>query len=389
MPKISGKGRAVQVPATRLYSASPPGGITGGPICALEHLRALKGSFAEVCFVLCESGHLEERARAAGVSVWCSPFIFHGLRRSGLRHFCRHIGAVLRSRWDYTRRLRELLEEKPGILHIHSRAAHLPYALIAAWRARVPVVVSIHEPRSAGTEGWLDVALIRLLADWVVFPAQNIQREYPGLLPGRQSVLRYFHPVVPTQERRAKPVLQIAMPGQMGHRKGTDVFLETCRLLREDGVAFAARFGGGGWGSLEAQTEAHRFIRDNHLESAVEDWGLLPGIAHLYAEMDVMLLTSRRDPLPRVVMEAMCNGVPVVASRVDGIPEMVEDGVTGILVEPGNAQGFATAVKRLLQNDDLRRRMGAAGRERAAELFSPESYAAQMNAVYGQLGNRQ
>jgi glycosyltransferase involved in cell wall biosynthesis len=117
----------------------------------------------------------------------------------------------------------------------------------------------------------------------------------------------------------------------------------------------------------------------------VKDCGVLADMDGVYAQADVVLLTSRRDPLPRVVMEAMCHGLPVVATRVDGIPEMVEDGATGFLAESEDAQGLAEAVGRLLEDAALRRRMGEAGRERAGRLFSPEAYARASMDVYSRL----
>jgi len=93
-------------------------------------------------------------------------------------------------------------------------------------------------------------------------------------------------------------------------------------------------------------------------------------------------LPARRDPLPRVVMEAMCHGLPVVASRVDGIPEMVVDGETGILVEPENVEGFAEALARLLADPELRHRMGTAGHARAQKIFTVEAYRGAMLKAY-------
>ena len=95
-----------------------------------------------------------------------------------------------------------------------------------------------------------------------------------------------------------------------------------------------------------------------------------------------MVLPSRRDPLPRVVMEAMCRGIPVVATRVDGIPEMVVDGETGFLVDSEDAAGFAAATARLLAEPELRARMGAAARARARQLFSEDAYVAAMLDLY-------
>ena len=70
-----------------LYSAAPWSNLSGSPICALEHLLTLRGTFDEVRLVLCQHGPLEDRARAAGVPVWCAPFEFRGLRRAGLLTF--------------------------------------------------------------------------------------------------------------------------------------------------------------------------------------------------------------------------------------------------------------------------------------------------------------
>ena len=78
---------------------------------------------------------------------------------------------------------------------------------------------------------------------------------------------------------------------------------------------------------------------------------------------------GNRDGLPTVILEAMASGVPVVATRVTGIPEAVEDGGTGRVLEPGRPEALAAALAELLANPDLRRSMGAAGRRRAGELF--------------------
>lgn len=85
----------------------------------------------------------------------------------------------------------------------------------------------------------------------------------------------------------------------------------------------------------------------------------------LYADCDVLALPSRNEGWGLSLMEAMACGKPVVATRVGGIPELVRDGVEGILVEPGDTRGLAMAIRRLLENPDERARMGASGLERA------------------------
>jgi glycosyltransferase involved in cell wall biosynthesis len=85
------------------------------------------------------------------------------------------------------------------------------------------------------------------------------------------------------------------------------------------------------------------------------------------------------------VIEAMAFGLPVVATHAGGLAEVVEDGVTGILVPPGDSEALAEAVCRLLREPELRRRMGEAGRERVLEKFTIEGIVSQTLAVYSSL----
>lgn len=363
-----------------LYSAAPWSNLSGAPICALEHLLALRENFDEVRLVLCQSGPLEERACAAGVPVWCAPFEFRGLRRAGLRGWLRGCGAVVRSRWAYVRGLRRQLRDGPGILHVHSRAPHLPYALLAARWARTPAVVTIHEPWTGGVEALVDLLWTKILAARVVFLTQAMVRQHPRWFRAGRVVFNH-HPPLPERPPPAGQPPLVALPARLGRAKGVDVFLEACRHLRDRGTPFRAWLVGE-WNSAEERREAEGFVRARRLEPVVADRGSLADMEPFYGQLDVLLLPTRRDSFPRVVMEAMCRGIPVVASRVDGIPEMVADGETGFLVEPEDAAGFAAATARLLADPALRARMGAAARARARQLFSEEAYVAAMLDLY-------
>jgi len=100
-----------------------------------------------------------------------------------------------------------------------------------------------------------------------------------------------------------------------------------------------------------------------------------------YSECDVVVLPSRNEGWGLSLMEAMACTKPVVATRVGGIPELVRDGVDGILVEPGDLQQLTAAVVRLLSSSELRQRMGAAGRERV-KAFSWDDAARRVMAAY-------
>jgi len=103
-----------------------------------------------------------------------------------------------------------------------------------------------------------------------------------------------------------------------------------------------------------------------------------PGILH---HLDVLVLPSRQEPFGTVVAEAMAAGTPVVATAVDGLPELVDDGVTGALVEPGDTAALAVAVLRVLERRD---EMGAAARV-AAQRFGADAYADRMDGLLEEL----
>jgi glycosyltransferase involved in cell wall biosynthesis len=83
----------------------------------------------------------------------------------------------------------------------------------------------------------------------------------------------------------------------------------------------------------------------------------------------VFALSSRSEGAPLSILEAMAAGLPVVSSRVGGVPELVVDGETGLLVPPGDPEALAVALGRLVADPGLRRRLGAAGRERTQRCF--------------------
>jgi glycosyltransferase involved in cell wall biosynthesis len=88
------------------------------------------------------------------------------------------------------------------------------------------------------------------------------------------------------------------------------------------------------------------------------------------AALDVLVLSSDWEGMPNALLEAMAAGLPIVATAVGGVPEVVVDGATGLLVPPGDPSALAEAITRLLRDPDLRRTMGQAGRARVERRFS-------------------
>jgi glycosyltransferase involved in cell wall biosynthesis len=113
--------------------------------------------------------------------------------------------------------------------------------------------------------------------------------------------------------------------------------------------------------------------------------GFHSDIADCYAAMDISVLTSLSEGLSITLLESMSHGLPVVVTAVGGNPEVVIDGQTGFLVPPKHPAAFASRVVALLQDPDLRQRMGEAGRQRIEEHFRIESTASQYLDLYEQV----
>jgi len=141
-----------------------------------------------------------------------------------------------------------------------------------------------------------------------------------------------------------------------------------------------ARFVIAGEGELRPALE--RQIREHHLEKHVILAGFRPDVLSLHKGFDVFVLSSVTEGLGTSLLDAMACGKPVVATSAGGIPEVVADGETGLLVPPRDDHALADAIARLLGDEALRRRMGEAGRARVGERFSAERMVRDTLAVY-------
>jgi glycosyltransferase involved in cell wall biosynthesis len=107
------------------------------------------------------------------------------------------------------------------------------------------------------------------------------------------------------------------------------------------------------------------------------------GVAGALRKADLLVVPSSSEGLPAVIMEAMASGLPVIASEIDGIPELVRDGETGLLVPPCNAERLAEAIIRLLDDPSLARRMGETGRRLVAQCHDADRNAhALLRAIF-------
>jgi glycosyltransferase involved in cell wall biosynthesis len=144
-----------------------------------------------------------------------------------------------------------------------------------------------------------------------------------------------------------------------------------------------ARFIIAGEGELRPALE--RQIKEHRLEKHVLLAGFRPDVLSLHKAFDVFVLSSTTEGLGTSLLDAMACAKPIVATTAGGIPEVVEDGVTGLLVAPKDHEALARAIVTLLKDDSLRRAFGAAGFERVRDRYSAERMVRETLKVYERL----
>lgn len=224
--------------------------------------------------------------------------------------------------------------------------------------------------RKAFWQRSLDVVLDGV-ADRILAVSEDVRRDIIRRAPWRArkvTLLRNAAPVVSavTPSHRAAP--RILTVGRLTRQKDHATFVAALGAMAREGLAFTARVVGDG--------ELLEPLRDRARGAGLADrltfCRLLSHHETLreYAEADIFALSSRWEGCPTVILEAMAHGVPVVATSVGGVPELVEDGVSGMLVPPEDPDALAQALARLTRDRDLRLTMGLAARQRAAH-FDP------------------
>ena len=158
-------------------------------------------------------------------------------------------------------------------------------------------------------------------------------------------------------------VIKMLFVGLHSHDKGFDVLVRACGRLRSRHIKFELHTIGE-WYSEEFRQEMLAFINSLNLANVVYFHGLQHAEEKwsIYSQCQVLVLPSLTEGQPLVILEAFGCGIPVVATRVGGIPDIIEDGENGFLVEPGTDVDLAKALEKIAQNADLRRQMSVANR---------------------------
>lgn len=191
-------------------------------------------------------------------------------------------------------------------------------------------------------------------------------------------------PRMPRRESRHQEPLIVSV-GRHDEVKGFPILLEACRQLQEQGVAFRCEIVGDG----PMQKSLRRQIEKTGLQERVKLLGALPSqqVEEKLREASLFVLASQRsregnmDGIPVALMEAMASGVPVITTRVSGIPELVEDRVTGLLVPPADAYALAGAIRQLLEDARLQALCVENAKRKVRDEFDAETEGGKLHGI--------
>jgi glycosyltransferase involved in cell wall biosynthesis len=309
--------------------------------------------------------------------------------------------AGARGRLSSTLRLARLLaDEGADLLHlqlVYTEGGRFP--LVAARLLGLPVVVTNHAaPREAidPLSRYSRAPLLSTVARFIAVSGANRdgQIRYMGLDPERVTTIRNGVIVPPELPDRAEAHASLcAALGLAPDAKLVGAVGRLCEQKGFDALVDAAV------DVIRAVPQTHVvFVGDGHLREVLEAQAVRLGIranlhflgfrmdtAALLPAFDVLAMPSVFEGLPLALLEAAAAGCPAVAHAVDGIPEVVEDGVNGFLVPPGDRARLAECISRILQDRELSSRMSAAARRKAVTQFTDERMARETASVYGQL----
>jgi glycosyltransferase involved in cell wall biosynthesis len=279
-------------------------------------------------------------------------------------------------------------------IHVATRGSFWRKALFAtiARRFGVPVVLHLHgsemkafyaaqsAPAKRMIVGQLEAAarVVALSESWRRFVAEIAPRAKTTVVPNAVDIAD----VAPL---RARPARHILFLGRVGERKGVFDLLQAFAAARAVNGRLDLTIAGDG-ANARAKRAAQRLGVADHVD--LRGWVGPQEREALFSQADVFVLPSRAEGLPMSVLEAMARGLPVIATPVGGLPELIEDGVNGLLVQPREPDGLARAIVKLADDLEARQALGSAARQTILARHSAAAALPRLEEVYAAVAKR-
>jgi glycosyltransferase involved in cell wall biosynthesis len=294
--------------------------------------------------------------------------------------------------WDlYPRLVRLLSDYRPDVVHIHGNPGLLFAVPAARWVGLQRLVYTCHFSRSGHSWGKhaLLGSLLRLVPVRVAVSraAQRVLAEHYHLPPSMVEVVYNGVDLDRFQPRQHRGSSASAAPvigfcGVFRPEKQIPLLIEAFARLRGEGRSARLLLVGDGPTMAECSEKVRRYDIEEHVTFAGEQVDVVP----FMGQMDIVVLPSREEAMPVALLEAMALGKAVVASDIGGVPEIVEDGVSGLLVRAGDVEQLCSVLGRVLADDGARGRLGEGARRRIEARFSVTRMMGTYAEIYRRIG---
>jgi glycosyltransferase involved in cell wall biosynthesis len=318
----------------------------------------------------------------------------HGFEAVELKH---NFPGVRRAAAEVAQQLRRLRADvvccsgyKPDLIGwLAARQAGVPVVSVSHGWTGVTWKVRLYEAADRLILRWMDAVVCVSEGQAVKVRRSGAPGERVHVIRNAVSLERFGSPqpryrqelqaLFPTPRRQI-----IGAAGRLSPEKGFDTLIEAAaRVVKEQPQTGVVIFGEGPLRAILTERIVERGLQPNVVLA-----GFHTNLEQYLPHFDLVALSSYTEGLPVIVLEAYAACVPVVATAVGGVPEVVEDGVSGALVPPGDAGALACGLLALLCDDGQRRIMGQRGRRRVEEEFSFAAQAVQYDQLLQQLGRQ-
>jgi len=286
-------------------------------------------------------------------------------------------------------RLRKLIQElNPTIIHVRNWGAWPDVACARLLTCPpVPLIFSFHgleHPGPPARHIRLAFRILNRMTTHLFTVSQAARRmliDQIGLPPHRIAVIPNGVDVdvlSPGRERRRTGTLVVGSTGGLKPVKNHDLLVRACAAAADTAMDLELRIAGEGTERIRIEQTAKELGFGNRLH-------LLGGISNIpefLHSLDIFVLPSNSEAHPNALLEAMACGLPCIGTAVGGIPETLDFGRTGLIVQPRDVIGMANAISLLFKDDGLRRRLGAAARERACTAYSLQGMLCSYDRLY-------
>jgi len=347
------------------------------------------------CFVLLpRSGPLVDELQARGISYgispwrgWMSPEEFSRPRRvaSAAKGFLRNLLCMHRA-------AKICKAFAPDIVHTNS--SRTAFGSMLAYRLGARHTWHFREflggPYSVGWEfslgRMMSFAWVRSSSSAVVLVSQALKSDLGKRLPAGHNFVVH-NGVMSLHEMRlaATPVplslpFTLALVGRFDRWKQPMTALEAVRILHDEGKDVRLLVAGSGL-ERDAQQVAD-YVAEHKLAGQVKMLGFVQDVSSLYAQSHALLMCSRGDAFGRVIAEAMAYGRPVIGADAGATPELVQDGVNGVLYRSGDPNDLASKIRSLMDNAALLAQLGKNAAQTAQSKFTNEKYGEAMESIF-------